>query len=109
MSFQKGIKLSPDRLLRVTQAAKQAMLLQGGADEDELKVGLQSDVAIAFGQGRSMKWHVARVERTFRRPRFDRRTPPVAFEHRSSKLESKRPRYERQLRESTANRYCRWG
>jgi hypothetical protein len=57
MAFRKGVKLSADRLLRVQQSAKQGGSVRTGADdEDEPMVGLQSDVAIAFGSGRAKTW-----------------------------------------------------
>ena len=55
MAFKKGVKLSADRLLRVTQVANQAESLREDND-DEPMVGLQKDVAVAFGSGREKKW-----------------------------------------------------
>jgi hypothetical protein len=56
MAFMKGVKLSSDRLLRVTQAAKQAGVIWNAFDEGEPTIGLQSDIAIAFGSGSGKKW-----------------------------------------------------
>jgi len=57
MAFRKGVKLSPDRLLRVQQSAQQSGSVRTRADEeDEPMVGLQSDVAIALGSGREKTW-----------------------------------------------------
>ena len=57
--------MSADRLIRVTQAANQARMLREDDDDDEPRIGLQTDVATAFGTGRQTKWFVGRIERMF--------------------------------------------